>query len=117
MKNDLQPGVNVEENPLAKALEDRQKRILDVLEMAMLQAMNDIRATFDDLSDADEIVFEAKLHTKIAEIVLRRHIALVEGLLDLGDTKRAALSMNEAADSLGDLVSSTSPLKVAKSDQ
>lgn len=117
MKNDLQPGVNVEENPLAKALEIQQKRVLDVLEMAMVQAMNDIRAAFEDLSDADEIAFEAKLCTEVATTVLRRHVALVNKLLDLGDTRRAALAINEAADSLGDLVATSSPLKIIKLDK
>ena len=107
MKNDLQSGTNVkenslskEENPLAKVLEIQQKRVLEVLEMAVLQTINDIRGTFDDLSDTDELFFEAKLHEEVLRVTRSRHMNLVKGLSDLGDGERAELAVRSLANIL-----------------
>jgi len=120
MKNDMQPGVNVEENPLAKALEIQTERVLNVLEVAMLQAVNDVRETFDDLSEADEAIFEAKLHAGVVGTTLHRHGILVDKLLGLGDTMRAKLTIDAMGDPLAEFVDKYAPyasLEVAKSDQ
>jgi len=76
MEDELRPGVNVEEDPLFKALEVQQKRVLDALEMAVLQAINDIRKTFDDLTETHEKLFELRLYEEVAAISIGRVLGL-----------------------------------------
>lgn len=92
MEDDLRPGVNVEENPLAKALEVQQKRVLDAVELAILQAINDIRGTFDDLSEVDEAFFEARLHEAVFDDALFRNTHLLKKMADAGDPRVEVLS-------------------------
>lgn len=91
MEDDLGSGATVAESPFAEALEIQQKRVLDTVEVAVLQAVNDIRENFEDLSEADEIFFEARLQGEILGDALDRYLDLTKKLTEEEDPRHGVM--------------------------
>ena len=91
MEDDLHTGATIEESPFGEVMEIQRKRVLDALEMATLQAINDVRENFKDLSDTDEVFFGARLQGEILEDALTRYMDLTKRLAEKEDIRAGIL--------------------------